>query len=234
MLPDIIEVAENYSLVIDPNTIGKKETMAQCPFCGSTKHHLSLNKEKRVFKCWSCNKSGGVLQFEAMLSNKPQSEIREKYFGKNKKRNKHPAYNLSPQQLKTIGWHTQKRDAFNQFVKNRDDVLLDWKRYEYEELVKYYAIFILISEYPFKEQVKEHYQWFLNEIKESKVENITERIIHAYQNKQNFNWVVRGKEIARMAYKSCVEAKDEQFVNLFPNVMLIIELLKVRNQKSVN
>src|SRR5690625_702968 len=109
MLPSIGSVAEKYQVDVNPNTYGRKELMCRCPFCNSKKHHLSLNTEKNVFKCWRCKKSGGVIQFESLLSNEPFQEIREKYFGK-KKKTLHPAYNLSPDQLREIGWYDKRRE----------------------------------------------------------------------------------------------------------------------------
>src|SRR5699024_7243545 len=132
MLPDIIKVAEDYGVVLNPNTINKKEVLGLCPICNHGKHKLSLNTEKKLFKCWEGNESGGVLAFESKLSSKSFNEIRAKYFG-SKKRQEHPAYELSPDQLKQIGWHSQKRENYIRFAKSKEDVMKDWKRYEYEE-----------------------------------------------------------------------------------------------------
>lgn len=234
MLPDILKVAEEYCLEIDEKTRNQKEVLCKCAFCHSSsgKYHLSLNPEKKLFKCWKCGKSGGVLQFESLLSGKPFNEVRKKYFGKRKNINRHPAYELSPEQLKRIGWHSKKRDSFHSFAKSREEVLKDWRAYQYEELVKYYAIFLLIANYPFKELQKEKYNWYLKEVRKSKIENIDKLIVSAYQNKQDTNWVRRGKDIARLAYKTCLESGDEKFINLFANVLFTIELMKY--QKANN
>lgn len=234
MLPDILKIAEEYHLEIDERTRNQKEVLCKCVFCHSSsgKYHLSLNPEKKIFKCWKCKQSGGVLQFEALLSGKPFNEVREKYFGKRNCKSKHPAYELSPEQLKQIGWHSKKRDSFHSFVKKKEEVLRDWKAYQYEELVKYYAIFLLIANYPFKELQKKKYQWYLEEIKKSKVENIDKLIVSAYQEKQDTVWTRKGKKIARLAYKTCLETGDEKFINLFPNVLFAIELMKY--QKATN
>src|SRR5690625_6888474 len=80
MLPDILKIAEEYHLEIDERTRNQKEVLCKCVFCHSSsgKYHLSLNPEKKIFKCWKCKQSGGVLQFEALLSGKPFNEVREK------------------------------------------------------------------------------------------------------------------------------------------------------------
>src|SRR5699024_9590858 len=108
----------------------------------------------------------------------------------------------------------------------------DWKKYEYEELVKYYALFTLIRKYPFKNLQKIQYSWYRNEIKNSKVEKIEEKIIHAYKNNLRTKWIEKGEEIARIAYATCLEKKDEEFVNLYANVVFAIEILKYRNSKA--
>lgn len=231
MLPNIIKIAEEHGLAINPKSYGKKETMCICPFCNSGKYHLSINEEKNIFKCWHCKKSGGVLQFESLLTNKPFDEIREKYFGK-KKAKKHPAYELSPDQLKQIGWHDKKQSSFNVFSKSKEEVLRDWKKYEYEEFVKHYALFILIKNFPFKELQKEQYQWYLKEIKKSKVENLNEKIIYSYKNKIQNHWVEKAEQIAKIAYKTCLETNDENFMNLYSNVIFAIELLKSKKKAN--
>lgn len=231
MLPDIIEIAEEYLIEIDSRSYGKKETMAQCPFCNSGKFHLSLNQNKNIFKCWNCKKSGGVLQFESLVSEKPFDEIRAKYFGK-KKAKKHPAYELSPEQLKQIGWHDKKRDSYHVFNKNKDEVVREWEKYCYEELVKYCSLFFIIEQYPFKEQQEQQFKWFLNECKKSKVDNIYQMILEAYRNNSTENWVIKSREIANISYTSCLNANDVNFINIFTNVLFTIEIMKVNKVKK--
>ncbi|WP_026701628.1 hypothetical protein [Salibacterium aidingense] len=129
-LPCIIEIAENHGLELNPKTLAHTEVMAKCPFCGGDankpgKYKLSLNQEKRVFKCWICKESGGVLQFEAKLTGKSFAEIKQKYYG-NRKTPYHPAEMLSPQQLEAIEWQKAKRESYNHFRQNVSRVYEDW------------------------------------------------------------------------------------------------------------
>src|SRR5690625_2018645 len=152
MLPSIVKIAREYDIVINERTIEQKEIRVKCPFCGEDyphKFHLSLNIGKNVFKCWNCKENGGVLQFESLVSGKSYNEVRKKYFGSRKKKKAvHPAHRLSPEQLDAIGWRSVKREDFNSFNRSREEVLRDWERYKYEELVKYYAVFLLIAHFP--------------------------------------------------------------------------------------
>jgi len=240
VLPSILNVAEDYSLQIDSKTYGKKETYCKCPFCNqdsnSDKHYLSLNTSSNVFKCWYCKKGGGVLQFEALLSNKPYQEIREKYFGV--KKNTHPAYSLSPEQLKEIGWQSKKREDFESFKKSQDEVIRDWKIYEFEELMKHYALFSLIAKYPNEGKRVVYYSWFTELVKESKCDDLATRIIKQYKSEAKSRWAIRGEKLAEIAYDISIESGDFSFQNLFLNVLMSVEVKKIiketRSQSSVS
>lgn len=231
MLPSILNVAENYNLESDPKSYGKKESLFKCPFCKEDsnkekKFYLSLNTEKNVFKCWYCKESGGVLHFEALLSGLPFEEVREKYFGKRKK-NLHPAYRLSPDQLRKIGWQQKKRDNFQFFVNKKDEVLKDWVLYVYEELTTYYALFTLIAYFPIKEQRKELYKWFVQLCSESKVDDLNQRIVRQWNSDNKKQWAEKGLYLARIAYKVAKKTGDFRFENLFVNVLFAKELMKI-------
>lgn len=232
-LPAILDIAEEYGVDIDPKTIDKKETMAICPFCNSSNHKLSINAEKNVFKCWVCAERGGVLAFEAKLSGKGFNQIKAKYFGtKSNIKKKHPAYELTPDQLKQIGFHKMKQKEFNVFNKNKDEVIRSWKNYEYEEYVKYYAIFLLISSFNNRELQKTQYEWFVEEIKKSKVENILQEILDVYRNKLQRPWVFRAIEVSEIAYELCIKEHKENNVDLYASVLFSIELMKNIRRKG--
>ena len=234
MLPPILEVAEKLNIQFDERTLEKEEVRAKCPFCKEDsnkekKFYLSLNTEKNVFKCWYCSKSGGVLHFESLVSGKPFSEVREKYFGNQKSQNTHPAYNLSPQQLKEIGWYGVKRNDFKSFLKNKENIFKDWEIYKYEELAKYYAVFILIAHYPKPNERRELYSQFIELTALSKVDNLRSLIEVEYKNGEKKRWARRGKDIARMAYRYSM-TNDSDFENLFSNVLFVIEVMKIKNR----
>ena len=104
----------------------------------------SLNTQDQVYKCWYCGVSGGVLDFEGKLSGISYNEVREKYFGKRKKP-VHPAESLNTHQLRLIGWAEYKRNDRYEFKRNRESVLRDWKTYEHGELVKHFALFMVVA-----------------------------------------------------------------------------------------
>lgn len=229
MLPSILNIAEDYSLQFDIKTHGKKETLCKCPFCHqdskSDKHYLSLNTKDNVFKCWYCKKSGGVLQFESLLSGEPYKEVRAKYFGA--KKNMHPAYSLSPDQLREIGWQNRKRQDFQSFKKKQDEVIRDWKIYEFEELMKHYALLALIAKYPNEGKRVVYYSWFTELVKKSKCENLATRVIKQYKSNNKKRWAIRGERLADIAYDISIESGDFSFQNLFLNVIMSIEVKKI-------
>lgn len=241
MLPSILHIAERYKLISDPKTYGHKESRFKCPFCeqdsipgNEKKFYLSLNTDDNVFKCWFCNESGGVLQFESILSNQPYEEIRKKYFGKRRK-NLHPAYKLSPDQLREIGWQDKKRQSFQEFQTNRDEVIKDWNEYKYGELIKHYALFTLIAHFPIEKDKRDHYEWFVEICKESKVDNLAKQIVHEWNSNQKQSWSNEGVEVARIAYHVAHDCGDFNFLNLFATVLFIYELkTEYREEYSIS
>lgn len=238
MLPSILNIADEHQLESDAKTYGKKESYFKCPFCeqdslpkNKDKYYLSLNTEDNVFKCWFCLESGGVLQFEALLTGRPYEDVRQKYFGERRK-NTHPAYKLSPDQLRAIGWQDKKRHSFEAFQKSREDVLRDWKIYEQEELTKHYALFTLIAHFPIEKERRKHYEWFMEICQQSKVENLNNRIVQQWNSKKKEKWANQGKDIARIAYISTFESGDFEFQNIFVNILFVCELLKLKCKQA--
>ena len=236
MLPSILDIAQQYGLISDPKSYGKKESLFKCPFCkqdslpeNKNKYYLSLNTEINVFKCWYCKESGGVLQFESILSNRPYEEIREKYFGK-RRDNIHPAYKLTPKQLEEIGWREKKRQNVRDFQENRDQVIKKWKEYEYEQLVKYYALFTLITHFPIQEHKARYFNWFLEISKESKVNNLAKKVMQQANSQNKTDWAIEGREVALLSYQIAHEYGDFNYLNMFTNVLMIYELKKYKNQ----
>lgn len=235
MLPSILNIADEFKLESDPKTYGKKESLFKCPFCledanKPKKYYLSLNTKDNVFKCWYCKESGGVLQFEAMLSNKPFEEIRKKYFGERKK-NLHPAYTLTPDQLKQIGWQDKKRRNFKAFQEQKEEVIKDWKKYEREELTKHYALFTLIAHFPIQNERSKHYEWFKEVCQHSKVDNLAKAIVQQWNAPKKKEWAITGEKIAQIAYNIAYQTGDFEFLNLFLNVLFIHEMMKMQFSK---
>ncbi|MEN1969660.1 hypothetical protein WMZ97_16480 [Lentibacillus sp. N15] len=192
------------------------------------KYYLSLNTRDNVFKCWYCREGGGVLQFEALLSDQSYETVRQKYFGKRKK-NLHPAYNLSPDQLQEIGWQDKKRLHFELFQEQKNEVIKDWKTYEYEELMIHYALVTLITHFPIEAERKKHFGWFVEICKQSKVNNLAKKIMQQWNSTKKENWSVQGKEMARIAYDTIYQSGDFEFQNLFVIILFIHKMSKLES-----
>lgn len=232
MLPSIVNVAQEYGLRYDPKTLTKKEVRFQCPFCNSRsgKYHLSLNKESDLFKCWKCGESGGVLKFEALLTNKSHEEVRRKYFGK-RERKVHPAYKLTPQQLQKIGWENMKQEDFQNFIESKDKVYSDWKRYVYKEQVKYYALLTLIAHYPIREYQQHLFAWLSEMAQQSEVPKMWDRLMSEWNSERKQKWALEGIELARAIYKTSL-ATEDNFINIFSNVLIAMEMKRIKELQN--
>lgn len=172
-----------------------------------------------------------MIHFESLLSNEPYEHIRVKYFGKRKKQT-HPAYKLSPNQLKAIGWQEVKRENYETFRKRKNEVIINWEVHEFEELSKHYALFILIEHFPKETEKKAYNQWFIETCRKSNVDKLNEKIIQQWKIGKKEKWAEQGLQIARAAYKISKENCDFEYKNLFVNVLFVHELLKNRKRKS--
>jgi hypothetical protein len=155
LLPEILKIAEEHGLRINPRTYDKKEVMVKCPFCGhddlpgkERKYHLSLNTEDQVFKCWVCKESGGVFRFIALLEGIPESDVIERYHHKKGHYKPHPAEKLTLHQCRLLGYKNKpnwaamrKRDmeyhrrTRNQLWREWMDFMAEQKRLAYQLLV---------------------------------------------------------------------------------------------------
>lgn len=185
-LPCIVNIAQENGLEINERTLTQKEVLCKCPFCHGDagrrgKYKLSLNPEKKVFKCWLCKESGGVLQFEALLTGKTFVEVKKKYFGE-RKRPYHPAEFLSPQQLEVIDWRTAKQRSYEYFKNRMNDVYHDWKNHVYRNKRLALAKLIVgdaIGKLPVAiESVKDQEE-------ESQIPDLTKKVLDVFS---NYTW----------------------------------------------
>ncbi|WP_193065038.1 CHC2 zinc finger domain-containing protein [Oceanobacillus oncorhynchi] len=236
MLPNILDVAQTYAIEINPKSYGKKETLAKCPFCNEdsrpekrNKFYLSLNTNKQVYRCFYCGDKGGVLQFEAKLSNTSFDDIRQKYFGQ-KRKSLHPAYRLNPEQLSQIGWQEYKRRDINGFREQKNEVEKDWKQYVYDELVKYFALYICVKHLDDIQAL----EWFKQKCKGIPIQKLYERILNQYRKKEEERnvWAIEGTKIARIAWTVSIKI-DQDFNNLFVNVLIADYLYKKEKTHSL-
>lgn len=235
-LPSIINVAEDAGVELNPRTIGKKEVYAKCPFClgDSTikgKYKLSLNQQYNVFKCWLCGEHGGVLEFESKLTGSTFDEVRAKYFGQ--KKNYHPAEKLSPMQLKQIGWQSAKRSNPDSFKKKRDAVLHDWKAYEQSEMIKHFALLMVIAHLDDQEERQKELLTFLAQsCQRTGINFLFSRIFEEYvkDDSERSEWTKESIRIARVAWLTSRKSYDFDMVQVVMNVLFFNHLEKKSNQ----
>ena len=72
----IVDTARRCGVVIDSQTLGRREVEAVCPFCGDKprRHHLSMNTAKDLYKCMLCGASGNSVSMYARLQNVSNTE----------------------------------------------------------------------------------------------------------------------------------------------------------------
>lgn len=240
-LPSIIEVAERAGLELNPRSLNKKEVYAKCPFCigdanrkGSYK--LSLNQQYNVFKCWICGEHGGVLDLESRLTRVPFNEVRAKYFGQ-KRKVTHPAENLSPTQLKMIGWAECKRRNREDFLKRRAEVLHDWKEYEYNEKVKYFALLMVIAHIENQEERQKELLLYLTKAcGESSVRMLFSTIMDEYikEAHERSEWAIEATEIARAAWKVSLKTLDFDMEKVLSNTVMCFYMSKMYNPNKLD
>lgn len=239
-LPSIVDVAHEQGIEINPRSLNKKEVYAKCPFClGDSningKFKLSLNQEYNVFKCWLCKTSGGVLEFESRLTGKSFNEVKTNYFGQSKKKRHYVEY-LSPIQLRKIGWNDYKRQHREEFMNKKDEVLRDWQNYEYDEMVKHFALLMVVSHI---ENAKERQATLLEYVYESAkktgIYSLFTKLIEEYtkMDDERSKWALEGVDIARAAWKTSLQTYDFEMDNVVKHVLFIYYLNK-SEMKNIN
>ncbi|PIC69242.1 hypothetical protein CSV77_14420 [Sporosarcina sp. P16b] len=241
MLPEILKVAEEYGLTFNPRYHGKKETLCKCTFCEEdskpgkgNKFYLSLNIQDQVYKCWYCGVSGGVLDFEAKLSGLAYNKVREKYFGKRKKP-VHPAESLNGRQLRLIGWAEYKRKDRNDFKKNQESVLRDWKNYEHEGLVKHFALFMVIAHIENQAaRQNELLQYVIHSCHKTQIYLLFNRLLAEYvkDEDERAGWAKEGTVIARAAWRASLSTYDFGMDKVVYNVVFLCHLLKMDTMQT--
>lgn len=239
VLPNIVDVAEEYGVVIDPKTYGKKQVLCKCPFCNADAHkdkwYLSLNPELNVFKCWYCQSNGskgGVLHFESLLSGETHNEVKAKYFDGRK--NVHPVEYLDRSQLDKIGWADRKRKSYEDFKKNKDAIYQEWKEHERMRLIKWFGFFLLVSMRSEEDDLQEEMLAFL--LKQLKSEGLMHRfplLLEEYVKDKNerCEWALEGANLARSTYNVIREQRTLE--RMEAHYMLMYFFYELEN-KQVN
>lgn len=207
-LPSIVDIAEENGIQFNPrNKTNAKELTALCPFCENhRKFYLSINQLDNVFQCWYCRASGGVLQFEADLTGKSFSEVREKYFGK-RTRKLHPAEQLSPRQLDGIGWLDTKRKDRHEFKRSLKKVKFDWDTHVFKYRELSFGL-LLLSEM----KMASDYQTIIETIQElakkAQIPTLVEDVLNMYSKSIWDDWAYEGQRLARSAKRVAKKAED--------------------------
>ena len=151
ILPNIVEVAQEYQITLYARTLGKREILGKCPFCDNghhkktRRHYLSLNEDRNVFRCWYCNEKGGVIRFLSLLLGEAEGVILERIRNENKQSNyqKHEAEKLTTGQLKLIGygrinWVANREFDYELYVAYRERVWEDWQYFVEKQVMQAY------------------------------------------------------------------------------------------------
>jgi len=209
MLPNILDVATRYGLVLsEPTKNG--QVRVSCPTRKGNEGTCLLNPVKNVFYCECCKTGGGVLKFECLLSELNPQEVRSQYFKSSKKR--YGAATLTTQQLRVIGWEHLKTSDVTFYRKHHKQVWEDWLKYRNERLEKLYALFLIMLHTKDKVHGAQIYEYVCDAINASHISNLTTLVfIDAYVGDIKSEWVERGTIIAREAFKRCIQFGDHQF-----------------------
>lgn len=156
ILPNIIEVAQSFQVELDARTIGKRETLAKCPFCDNgygkrtKRYYLSLNEDKNLFQCWYCKERGGVIYFMSLLSGRSEQTILDELRNRHSTSSyqKHPAEKLTTSQLKRIGygrinWCANREFDYETYRLYRERVWDDWLIYLKDQVNEAYKTLYL-------------------------------------------------------------------------------------------
>lgn len=209
MLPNILDVATQYGLVISEQ-IKDGQVRVSCPNRKGEQNTCLLNSVKNVFYCECCKTGGGVLKFECLLSGLNTQEVRGKYFSSSKKR--YGAATLTTQQLGMIGWEHLKASDVAFYRKHHKQVWQEWLEYRNERLEKMYALFLIMVHSKDKVHGAQIYEYLSDAIIASHISNLTINVfIDAYVGEIKSEWVKEGTNTARVAFKLCSQFGDYQF-----------------------
>jgi hypothetical protein len=160
--------------------------------------------------------------------------VREKYFGKRKKP-VHPAESLNARQLRLIGWAEYKRKDRHDFKKNRESVLRDWKNYEHEELVKHFALFMVIAHIENQaERQNELLQYLIRSCHKTQINLLFNRLLAEYvkDEEERAGWAKEGTDIGRAAWKVSLSTYDFGMDKVVYNVVFLYHMLVMKKTQT--
>ncbi len=214
MLPSIVDVANELGLECVERTRSKKEVYYRCPFCAHHNPKLSLNPAKNVFKCWHCGESGGVLDFEAKLTGKTFTEIKQQYFPLKAKSS------LNARQRKKIGWHEFKKQSEETYKQHAEDMTADWQLYQFFMCRKYFAYLSVISLIDDDIRRSELVDWWCDEVRRTEIPSMTTIVLEGFS--KSAPWQAEGAHIADTAFEVCRATGDFELADIVVNTAFLL------------
>ena len=149
----------------------------------------------------------------------------------------HPAEKLNVRQLRTIGWAEYKRKNRTAFKKNREIILRDWKSYEYEELVKHFAMFIVVAHIENQDERQNNLlQYVMQSCSATQIHLLFNRLLAEYVKDEidRAEWAKEGIEIGRAAWKVAFYTYDFEMEKVVLNVAFLYHMLKIDKIQRLN
>lgn len=191
-LPNLLDYAIDQGIAYQASTLNKDDVYCECPFCkekDKSKFKLTINKQKNVFRCFICGKTGNTIYFMEWFEKKPReliykemrqaAGIDEASYQK-RMENKHPAERLTSAQLKLIHYVSrpvQIHQLPSEFKKKMNDQIWnEWSSY----LIKMKRKALVHLMYCIQAN---HYTTGIEYIKTLSIElgeDITEEVLQAY------------------------------------------------------
>ena len=119
---------------------------------------------------------------------------------------------------------------------NRETVLRDWKSYEYEELVKHFAMFIVIAHIENQdERQNELLQYVMQSCRATQIHLLFNRLLAEYVKEEadRAEWAKEGIEIGRAAWKVAFSTYDFEMEKVVLNVVFLYHMMKMDKIQKV-
>lgn len=223
-LPNILDVAREHNLVINPKS-KEPEVSCKCPFCKEDsregkerKFYLSLNVEDQVFKCWFCKESGGVFRFIALLTDQHEQDVIKSWKKQQKGKVKfkpHPVERLGLRQLRLLGyekrpnWYAMRKRDFEYYRRVRNFIWQEWQAFMQNELrLAYRELLIGIRHFRYQETVKR-----IQDREKQIGIPLLERVLKIYSLSERPKWAEQEENFLEQVLKKDIHrVKEEQYL----------------------
>ncbi|MCM3454795.1 polycomb protein [Heyndrickxia oleronia] len=169
--------------------------------------------------------SGGVLQFESLLTGKPFTEVKQKYFG-HKRKKYHPAELLSPKQLELIDWAEIKRNHFEEYKQSLEEIMTEWNAHVREQRILAFAKLLIGLESMKYQLVVENIQ---NQSEETQIPSLLNDVLTMYSCRRWEDWALEARIIAGEAYRTA-KLENNQMANALIYVLFSFQHYKQHKQ----